>query len=272
MMYGRIVKGAVMENQEQSNEFGNRVFQQFMDLFVNPEVRNRQEAGELPKPLDLRAAQIIFFADGRKPQVRINKEIRAIAKVKFKEGISKNPGDPLFAHEIEGLEEINLTDDDDPDSGHATLIKINDRWTIAFDFRYYKGVARNHIQAASEFYEAAEFSYCKKNWSAFVDNLFSCAELLAKVILLIFPSQELAKRAALAKKATHRLIQQKYNEFADLGNVDETHRSVLNKLSGWRANARYLRGHVPISEDKAVELLNIVKDMLKYAEGNIGMN
>jgi uncharacterized protein (UPF0332 family) len=255
-----------MENQEQSNEFGNRVFQQFMDLFVNPEVRKRQDAGELPKPLDLRAAQIIFFADGRKPQVRINKEIRAIAKVKFKEGISKNPGEPVFAHEIEDLAEINLTGDDDPDCGHATLIKINDRWTIAFDFRYYKGLSRNHIKTASEFYEAAEFSYSKKNWSAFVDNLFSCAELSAKVVLLTFLSP------GLVRKATHKLIQQRYNGFADLGNVDETHRSVLNKLSGWRTNARYLKGRVPVSEDEAVELLNKVKDMLKYAKGNIGMN
>lgn len=265
-MNGRIVKGTVMENQEQSNEFGNRVFQQFMDLFVNPEVMRRQEAGDLPKPLDLRAAQIIFFANGRKPQVRINKEIRAIAKVKFKEGISKNSGEPVFAHEIEDLGEINLIDDDDPDCGHATLVKINGRWTIAFDFQYNKGLSRNHIKTASEFYEAAEFSFSRKNWSAFVDNLFSCAELSAKVILLTFLSPE------LARKATHPLIRQRYNRFADLGDFDETHRSVLNKLSGWRINARYLKGRVPVSEDEAVELLNIVKDMLTYAKGYIGVN
>ena len=81
-----------------------------MDLFVTPEVKRQQETGKLNKPLDLRAAQIIFFPDGRKPQVRINSEVRAIAKVKFKSGISKEPGEPIFEHDLEGLGEINLTD------------------------------------------------------------------------------------------------------------------------------------------------------------------
>lgn len=252
-----------MENQEQGNEFGNRVFQQFMGLYVNPEVRRRQEAGELQKPLDLRAAQIIFFSDGRKSQVRINEEVRAISKVKFKQGISKNPGDPVFEHEIEGLEKINLTEEDDPDCGHATLIKINDRWTIAFDFRYNRGLSRNHIKTAREFYEAAEFSFTKKNWSAFIDNLFNCAELSVKVILSTFSEPK------FLKKAKHKLIQLRYNRFADLGNVDETHRSTLNKLSGWRISARYLKGNISVSEDEAGNLLSVVKDMLTYAKNYI---
>lgn len=254
-----------MKNQNQSDEFGQRVFQQFMELYINPEVNRRQEAGELPKPLDLRAAQIIFFSDDRKTLVRINEEIKTIAKVKFKQGISKVVGEPIFQHEIEGLEEINLTEDDDPDCGHATLIKINGRWTIAFDFRYNKGLSHSHIKTASEFYEAAEFSLAKKNWSASIDNLFNCAELSAKVILMTSPEP------GFIKKAKHKLIQSKYNQFADLGNVNETHRNALNKLSGWRISARYLKGNISIPEDEANRLLTVVKDMLEYAKNYIGM-
>ena len=254
-----------MQNQSQPDEFGQRVFQQFMELYINPEVMGRQEARELPKPLDLRTAQIIFFSDGRKTLFRINEEIKAIAKVKYKQGISKAVGEPIFQHEIEGLEEINLIVDDDPNCGHAMLIKINGRWTIAFDFRYNKGLARNYIKTASEFYEAAEFSFTKKNRSAFVDNLFNCAELSAKVILMLSPEPGFLKRAK------HKLIQSKYNQFADLGNVDETHRNALNKLSGWRISARYLKGNISISEDEAIRLLAVVKDMLEYTKDYIGM-
>lgn len=263
---GRIVGEEIkMENQEQSNEFGNRVFQQFMDLYINPEVMRRQEAGELPKPLDLRAAQIIFSPDDRRPNVRINEEVRAISKVKFKPGITKKPGDPIYENEIDGLEEINLTDKDAPDCGHAILIKIGGRWTVAFDFRYNRGLSREHLKTANEFYEAAEYSFTKKNWSAFIDSLFNCAELSAKVVLLTSPVPD------FTKKAKHKMIQLRYNQFADLGNVDESHRSTLNKLSGWRVNARYLKGSVSISEDEAANLLEIVKDMLEYSKRYVGL-
>ena len=103
-----------VKKHDQKNEFGRNVLQQFMDLYVTPEMRRRQETGELGKPLYLRAAQIIFFPDGRKPLVRINSEVRAISKVKLKSGVSKRVGEPIFENEVEGLKEINLTEEDDP--------------------------------------------------------------------------------------------------------------------------------------------------------------
>ena len=213
-----------MEEHEQNNEFGHKVFQQFMDLFVAPEVSRRQEAGELEKPLDLRAAQILFFSDGRKSLVRINSEVKAIGKVKLKSEISKKLGEPIFEHEVEGLEAINLTEEDDPDCGHATLIRIGGRWTVTFDFRYNKELSKKHVDTAKQFYAAAEFSFGRQNWAAFVDNLFSAAELLARSILLSRPDPK------FRKKATHKAIQIRYNQFVDLGNVEETHRETLNKL------------------------------------------
>lgn len=249
-----------MEEHDQNNEVFRRVFQQLMDLFVTPEVMRRQETGELDKPLDLRAAQIIFFPDGRKPQVRINTEVRAIGKVKFKPGISKKPGEPIFEHELEGLEEINLTEEDDPNCGHATLIRIAGEWIIAFDFRYNKALSRKHIETARQYYESAEFSLKRRYWSPFIDNLFSAAELLAKSILLSMPGLKLA---------THKAIQMRYNRFADLGNVELVYRETFNKLSGQRDSARYLKGDVSISEEEARRLLDIVKNMIEDASHRV---
>ena len=255
-----------MEKHNKNNEFGRKVFEQFMDLFVTPEIRRRQKTGELDKPLDLRAVQIVFFPDGRKPQVRINSEVRAIGKAKLKPGISKKAGEPIFEHELEGLEEINLAEEDDPDCGHATLLRISGRWIIAFDFRYNKALSRKHIQTAKQFYESAEFSFGQKNWAPFIDNLFSAAELIAKSILLSMYDPK------FRKKATHKAIQIRYNRFADLGNVEAVCRETFNKLSGLRDRARYLKGDISISEEEARRLLGIVKNMMENASRRVSIH
>lgn len=246
-----------IEEYNQNNKFGQMVFKQFMDLFVTPEVMRRQETGELDKSLNLRAAQVIFFPDGRKPEVRINSEVKAIGKVRLKPRISKKAGEPIFEHELEGLEEINLTDHDDPDCGHATLLRIGDRWITAFDFRYNRALAKKHIETAEQFYDSAEFSFNHRHWSPFIDNLFSAAELLAKSILLSMPDPE------FRKKASHKAIQARYNRFAHLGNVKAIYRETFNKLSALRNPARYLKGTIPISDDEARRLLDTVKNMME---------
>lgn len=248
-----------MEKQDRQNEFGRRVFEQFMDLYVTPEIRRRQEAGELQKPLDLRAAQIVFFPNGRKPQVRINSEVRAIGKVKLKAGVSKKAGEPIFEHEVGGLKEIYLTEQDDPDCGHATLLRIADRWIIAFDFRYNKALSGRHIETAKQFYASAKFSFDKKNWVSFIDNLYSATELIAKSILLSMPDPK------FRKKATHKAIQMRYNRFADLGNVKAVYRETFNKLYGLRPRARYLKVDISIPEEEARSLLDTVKTMIEDA-------
>jgi uncharacterized protein (UPF0332 family) len=210
----------------------------------------------LEKPLDLRAAQIIFFADGKKPEIRINSEIKAIASVKLKAGISKKKGDPIRANEVEGLNKIKLTDMEDPDCAHATLIRIINTWIIAFDFRYNKGLAQKHIDTAKQFFEATKFSFDRKHWSPCLDNLFSAAELSAKAELLMIPDPK------FKKKTSHYGIKSRYNRFANLGNVELKYCKALNKLEGLRSRVRYLQGEVPISEKEIQSLLEDVKQMI----------
>lgn len=252
-----------MKVQDPKKEFSRRVFEQFMDLYVAPEIRRRQQAGELDKSFSLRAAQIIFFPDGRKPQVRINSEVKAIGKVKLRPRISKKAGEDIFEHEVEGLKVINLTEEDDPDCGHATLVRMGDSWVIAFDFRYNKALSAKHIEAAKQFWKSAEFSFKQRNWAPFIDNLFSASELLAKSVLLSMPDPK------FRKKATHKAIQMKYNRFADLGNVQPVYRETFNKLSGLRDCARYLKKEAKISVKEARNLLNTIKKMIEDASHRI---
>ena len=246
-----------MEKHDLNNDFGSMAFKQLMELFIIPEIRRRKEAGKLNESFELYAAQIIFFPDGRKPLVRINSEMKAVAKIKLKSGISKKVSEPIFIHELEGLEELNLTEEDDLDCGHATLFRIGNRWIMVFDFRYNRKLSKKHIEVAKQFYEAAEFSFSRKNWSAFIDNLFSTVELLAKSILLSTPAPE------LRKKSSHKAIKTEFNRFTNLKNIDPVYCEIFNKLYNLRSRARYLKGDFSISEDEACKLLDIVDKMME---------
>lgn len=120
-------------NAKLDTEFGNTLFKQFLDLYIVPEIRRRHETGTVTVPVDLRAAQIIFFPDERKPQVRLNSEVRALARAKLKPGMRKAQGGPVFEHELRSLKKVTLTEQEDPDCGHITFVRIGEQWTISFE-------------------------------------------------------------------------------------------------------------------------------------------
>jgi hypothetical protein len=193
----------------------DKAFQNFLDIYIRPEIERRQRRGELPDPFEMRSAQIIFPPDGKKPKIRLNSEVRAIAKLHLKTGVVKNAGDPIYENEADGIEELRLTNEDDPNSGHVTMLMIDNKWVLAFDFLYDKALSLKHINTAKQFIEAAERSFEKKHWSPFVDNLFSAAELLAKAKLLGLWSD-----SKFRINSNHKAVQSRFNQFAHMGNTD----------------------------------------------------
>ena len=240
-------------------EVAQRAFQQFMDLFVTPEIKLRQEKGSLETPFNLFAAQIIFYPDGRNPEVRLNSEVKAISLVKLKRGAKLKVGDMISLKDVEGIEKIKLTDQDDPNSGHVTLIKLNKSWVYTFDFRYNKNLSFKHSKTAQEFLEAAETAYSKQHWSAFIDNLFSACELAARSVLLSIPDSK------FAEKTTHSAVHNRYNRFASIGNFQPEHKDTYNKLYSLRKKARYFRGDYSITTAEGKTLLDGVREMIEYS-------
>ena len=248
-----------MDIEINEKEFSQRTFQQFMDLFVVPEIKLRQENDLLEKPFNLFAAQIIFFPDGRKPEVRLNAEVKAISEVILKDGQNRKPGDIVPLNDVIGIEKIKLIDHDDPDCGHVTLLKLNKSWHFTFDFRYNKSFSASHSKAANEFYEAAETAYSKKHWTAFIDNLFSACELAARSVLLSVPDPK------FREKATHSSVHNQYNRSASIGNYQPERRETYNKLYSLRKKARYFKGKYSITSEEAKVLLDGVKEMIEYS-------
>lgn len=236
---------------------------QLLEIWILPELKRRKEAGQLNDGFSLRMAQIIFFSDGRKPEIRINSEAKAIAKVKLKTGVSKNTQDPIYSNEVEDLSYIKLTSEEDPDCGHVTIVTLNGRWFIGFDFRYNKGLATKHVETAKQFYEAAKSALDKNHSSACLENLFSAAELAAKAELLLMPDPR------IKETSTHGGIQLQYNRYAELGNVEPELRTALNKLNDLRASARYLKREISVSKGEIETLLGNVKEMIAHASRRI---
>jgi hypothetical protein len=243
------------------NEFAQNAFRQFLDIWVTPEVVRRQEVGTLAKPLALDAFQIVWFPDDRPRQIRINRgEVRARLRVNVKEGVQKLAGEELLLSEVESFDGVELTEQDDPDCGHATFIRFGQQWYGQFDAIYNKGLAKRHLDVGLEFQNAAAYALDQRLMYAFVDNLFSAAELYAKAKLLLLAG------FGFRKKATHEGIHAHYNKQSHLGNVDSTHSSVLNRLSGLRPAARYLKGDLTLIEDDYQVMLKLVGEMHDQAQ------
>jgi len=237
-----------------------RAFNQFMDLFVLPEVKRRKEAGLIPKDFTLKKAQVVFVSDGTKPSIRLNDEAKIVAKVRLKKGTKKKKGESVSWNEIEETKILRLPDDEEPKYAHISMARVGNHWLFAFDFLYNKDLSRRCFNTAKQFLESAIDAFQNKRWAPFIDNLFTCVELLAKSELLLTPDPK------FRKKTTHKGIQLKYNQFVAIGNAKKDYKDALNKLGRLRNSARYLKAAFELTKKEAQIFLSIAKDMIGYLE------
>lgn len=242
-----------------------RAFDQAMDLWILPEIERRQSAGKIGKPYKLHAAQIIFYADARPRKIRLNEEVKALAKVKLKEDFARDrqEGETIFEHEIEHYESLRLPETEDPNCGHLTLIHTKGNWYLFLDCVYNRGRSEELLQAAKEFLAVAEHALSTGSFRALADNLFSAAELAATAILISSP------RPGDDLNMSHKQIHSRFNLAGKLGNVDISHRETFNSLANLRARARYVKGAFVLTLSEATFHLAAVRDLIECARALI---
>lgn len=245
-----------------SQEIQQRTFNHVLELFVHPELERRKKTGVLPEKYVLSAVQILFSKKLRKPIIRLNEETKILGVIKLKKDIQKGMGEKVLQEEIERLENIRLTDEEESEFAHISMVRLGKQWLFGFDFRYNKKLARDHSETAEQFFKAAQSAHRRNLSAPFIDNLYSCVELLAHAELLLLPK-------FLKEKTSHMDIQTKYNRFVDMGNAKTEFKSTLNKLSGLRISARYLKSDFKLNEDQAKDYLNTAKGMLSYVKGRL---
>jgi hypothetical protein len=72
------------------------------------------------------------------------------------------------------------------------------------------------------------------------------------------------------KKANHKCIKMRYDQFGRAANVPEGYPQILNKLSGLRDNFRYLKGEMNIDQRQTRDLLKTVRRMIDDAKKGLG--
>lgn len=203
------------------------------NLWINPEVHRRAKAGLIKIPMRLDFAQVLFRPGHQAPEVRLNDEVRGNAEVDSAQPLV--PGKPVYRHEVIALKRFELTDED-ADAGHLTIVKMNDRWQMFFDFQQNRNSAAALVTTAEQFATTAELALGQGLQAPFIDNLFNASELLAQARLIRTLAEPPAK--------THRTVGSRINLLAKQGNVDQRFIELFNELSRVRVLARY-RGAIP---------------------------
>ncbi|MDP2673148.1 MAG: HEPN domain-containing protein [Nanoarchaeota archaeon] len=244
------------------DETKQRVFQQVMDIFVNPEIERRIKRRAIKEGTPITRIQIVFNLDKGKNEIRLNEEVKAIINGKATRDIQK--GEVIYESDIDDIGEIELTDED-INCGHITLLFFRNNWIISFDFRYNQERVKEHIEASKEFYETAINSLENNRLRAFYENAFATAELSAKSILLLLPDKDILNDKSFR---SHGKIEKKLTSWANLGNVKPEFSTILSKLKSLRDSARYVHSEDYKSEDSN-KIKEIIKEMVKSAEDSI---
>jgi hypothetical protein len=130
-----------------SEEGRRRVLEQAFELWINPELERRKEAGTLPDSFQLHMAQRIQHPDG-KVVVRFNEEARGVALARATRAVAK--GDPITFLDIDQLEAFDVPDDE-LDCGHWTVIRGPSGWFSSFNFLINRAKCRNLLEKAYHF-------------------------------------------------------------------------------------------------------------------------
>ena len=240
------------------NEMKQKVFQQVMDIWINPEIEKRRKEGTIKYETPITKMQIVFsLNNGNK--IRLNDEVKAIITGKATRGIQK--GEAIYERDLSEIENIQLTDED-TNCGHITLLFFKNNWIIGFDARYNKDIIKEHISASEEFYESAKESLEKNRLRPFYENAFAVAELSAKGILLTLPDKE------ILEGKIHKDRIDKFRNWAELGNVKMEFNTTLSKLNSLRSSARYLSSE-DYKKENPEKILLVIKEMIDFVEDSI---
>ena len=259
-MYGAWWRIRRVPPEQLPAELGERFLHQAWDLWVEPEIQRRRSEGRLPERFSPSKVQVIFNVEPTTPQVRFDDEVRAVASVRVNRPVTV--GEQVMSNDVAEVTDIALTNLD-PNAGHLTMLYDGRQWVIRFDFRRNATLSTQTLDAALEFLGCAAYSLRKRYLRAFVDNLYSAAELLAKALLLMFADKAFME----AKK--HTAVARRYNLWGKLGNTDPRYVTLLNRLAPLRGPARYLEKDLELTIEEATDMLATAKDMLESLRASV---
>jgi hypothetical protein len=236
----------------------NTTFIQAWQLWFGPEIGRRQTEGTLPSAPMIYMAQALFSPE-RKVRVLLNDEVRGEGLLRAPRSIEK--GEPLYSNDLQYIERFKLPDEL-LDSGHFTIVRAGGGWRAFFNFLSGRAKAKDMLELAGQFLEAALSAKDKGHAGPAVDNLFSACELTSKAELIIH-------RNPAASSKTHGVVASEINRWKRLGNIDAAFVDLFNRMHQQRPNARYgdKEHRPPVPEEDSFD---VVKTMIERGLGKVG--
>jgi hypothetical protein len=242
-----------------AQEAGNTLFKHVLEIWVNPEIESRIRNGMISEQFQLYAAQIVSYTDGRRNVIRLNDEVKT--RIVGVANRTLQSGEEFaLADGINDIKSFELTEEDDPNAGHLTMIYFRNRWYIYFDFRYNKKMAKERLEAAEEFLEAAKLDHENNLLRPMAENLFAATELCITSQLLLQSDK------SYTKKQHHEGTKNRYISFIDIGNYKIEYKNAFIELRELRKSGRYLQMEFTLSSQEADKYLEIGKDLLEYSK------
>lgn len=245
-----------MEADRSETEFREAVLRNAFNLWFEPEIARRQEAGTLPTPFKLWAAQVILDLE-QPPVINFNEQVAGLLTAEIEGG--GEVGQTISFDKLEGLMGLELTDAH-PNAGHLTAVVHHKKWYLFFDFRYNAARVERYLAVARQFIATAEDAYSRQDLNACIENLFAAVELMAKSLLLFQPDRR------LLEKTRHRFVSTEFNRHGSYGNVPEVFVKLLNTLSGKRNNARFPDEPLSSDAEEVGEWLRTAREMEAHLE------
>lgn len=219
-----------MDSTQNDQLMAQRLIEQTLKVWVNPELERRKAAGEFKDEFVLKAAQVIFSVGG-KNIVRVNGEVKAIVEAKINRPIKK--GEVIFNKDVEDIKSFRLVDEE-KDFGHITVVHLTKGWFVGFSFIYDVSKSKQLYDIGIEFMKSAYSDLENKRYRPFVESALIAAENLAKARLYLIPDQE------IRKAKTHGLVHGKVNSYARTDSIIRvSYKDGFNKLVKLRDKARY---------------------------------
>lgn len=241
------------------NSTAAKLVEQTLELFAKPEIERRMADGRVTPDFTLTAIQVLLQI-GEESEIRLNEEVRAKAIVRAQRKVEK--GGEVYAADLRGLQGMQLTEAD-PDAGHITMLFNGEGWSLAFDFRYNRTRARQHVTVATEYLDAARRDVRARSPRPALENLHSAVELLAKARLLLLPFE------GILKSRSHKHVRSEFNKLGKWGTAPDDQVRLLNQLADLRGSARYLEGEVALDLDQVKEMLRNAEAMHKHLSDHL---
>jgi hypothetical protein len=138
---------------EEKIDAADRTFADMWSLFFEPEIGRRKAAGTLPEDFSLYVAQALFPPSGAN-RVLLNEQVRGEFLVRSPRELKS--GEPVYIDDLQHAEVYELPDEL-LDHGHFTLIRAGDGWRMIFNFLSGRAKAKDMLELANQFLEAARF-------------------------------------------------------------------------------------------------------------------